>query len=407
MIAHCDDDFLEQAVASVIDRVDEFVFVDGAYEWVAPFLTQSGIDPERSGQKTYDILTTFGSKVKYFAGVWQDELQKRSFGYSKCQGDTIIRIDADEIFDFDDSTYEAFLRSKHGVAEMDFPLLLSSHSQRLQIGLRTTPRQSVVFKTSHFRSPSDHCAWLWLVLTPAERERLGPVEQIHLFPDPVIRAAHLTVFRTPTTAVNRARFYTLQHVRATGQLGWDYSQTTGTKPHEKIAQIFDLMSAEEYTSYLEGHDIVSGLAPMDGFGVAPVEPFSPAIQTQIEAAERLHRQSTDALLDFSRHPRVVVSGSESVISIVSLLKGGATRIEIETADPLESCTGRLRLLLDAREDQKGWDVAQVVLTLDGTRSIVDFDQMDFSRALEAVLIFCPLTTGSIEKTRITGLRVLK
>ena len=84
MIAHCDNDFLEQSIASVIDRVDELVFVDGAYTWVAPFLAQSGIDPERSWQKTHDILAAFGSKVRYYSGLWDGELHKRSFGYDKC-----------------------------------------------------------------------------------------------------------------------------------------------------------------------------------------------------------------------------------------------------------------------------------------------------------------------------------
>ncbi len=42
MIAHCDDDFLQAAIASVIDRVDEVVFVDGAYAWVAPFFARAG-----------------------------------------------------------------------------------------------------------------------------------------------------------------------------------------------------------------------------------------------------------------------------------------------------------------------------------------------------------------------------
>ena len=64
--------------------------------------------------------------MRYSRGLWDGELHKRSFGFDKCRGDTIIRIDADEIFDFDDSAYEAFLRSDHGVGEMEFPPATSS-----------------------------------------------------------------------------------------------------------------------------------------------------------------------------------------------------------------------------------------------------------------------------------------
>jgi hypothetical protein len=40
----------------------ELVFVDGAYTWVAPLLARSGMDPERSWQKTHDILAPFGTE---------------------------------------------------------------------------------------------------------------------------------------------------------------------------------------------------------------------------------------------------------------------------------------------------------------------------------------------------------
>jgi hypothetical protein len=408
MISHCDDDFLEQAIASVIERVDELVFVDGAYRWVAPLLARSGMDPERSGQKTHDILASFGSKIRYFQGLWDDELHKRSFGYSQCQGDMIIRIDSDEIFDFDDNAYEAFLRSDHGVGEMEFPLLLTPHSQRLQSGLRATPRQCAVFKSSYFHSPLDHCAWLWLVLTPEERERLGAVEQRCLYPEPVIRTAHLTALRTPRTAVNRARFYTLQYFRSTGEFDWTYDQTAVNQPEDKIPQIFNLMSADEYSSYLEGHEIVSGFPPMDGFHIASVRTWSSDVQAQVLAAETLRRQSVDALLDFSRHPRVVVSGTSSMINITTLLKGGATSIEIETAAPLESGGGQLYFLRNTTKAQTDSNITPAFFAVDGTKTVVTFDRViDTAPVLEAVLIFHPVTRAPLKKTCITGLRVLK
>lgn len=406
MIAHCDDDFLEPAIASVIDRVDELVFVDGAYSWVAPFFAQSGVDPERSWEKTHDILSHFGSKVKYFSGIWDDELHKRTFGYDQCAGDTIIRIDADEIFDFDNDAFDAFMRSDAGVAEMEFPLLLTEHSQRLQTGLNATPKQCAVFKSGYFRSPLDHCAWLWLVLTPEERARFRPIDQGYLYHDPVIRTAHLTAFRTPRTAVNRARFYTLQYIRTAGQLNWGYDQTPVSRPEDKIPQIFNLMSADEYSSYLEGHDIVSGFPMMDGFHVAPVMSFSPAVQAQVVAAQALHREGVDALLDLAAHPRMVVSKTISMINVTSALRQGATGFEIETADPLESCSGHLFFLLDTPDEQTGQNLAPAWFSVAGTSSVAKFGKVDMSRVLEAVLVFSPVTRAPLKKTCITGLRLL-
>lgn len=405
MIAHSDDDFLDQAIASVIDRVDELVFVDGAYKWVAPFFEKMGIDPERSWQKTHDILSKYGSKIKYHSGIWDDELHKRSFGYDQCEGDVIIRIDADEIFQFDDAQYDAFLASDKGVAEMEFPFLLTPESQRLQAELNHTPKQCAVFKAGHFRSPLDHCAYLWLVLTPEERARCREPNWEYLYGEPIIKTAHLTAFRTPRTSVNRARFYTLQYIRTAGHLPWAFDQTPVTRPEDKIPQIFNLMTADEYSSFLEGHDIVSGFANMQDFRVTPYS-FDGPVQAQVEAAFSLRNNSVAALLDFTDHPRVVVSKAVSMVDVTSLVAKGVTKLEITTEDALESCSGHLYFLLTTADDQIGKNLAPAIFQTEGRTSVASFAAVDMSRVLQAVLMVCPVTPAPLKKTRITGLQVL-
>ena len=132
------------------------------------------------------------------------------------------------------------------------------------------------------------------------------------------------------------------------------------------------------------------------------------VQAQVLDAGTLHRQSVDALLDFARHPRVVVSGTSSMINITTLLKGGATSIEIETAAPLESCGGQLYFLINTTKDQTGSNVAPALFAVDGTRTVVTVDRLaDTAPVLEAVLILYPVTRSPLKKTCITGLRVLK
>lgn len=405
MIAHCDDDFLEQAIASVIDRVDELVFVDGAYRWVAPFFEAAGIDPARSWQRTHDILSKFAPKIRYFSGLWDDELHKRSFAWSQCEGDVIIRIDADEILHFDDEAFVAFLMSDKGVGQMEIPFMLTPHSERLKIGLDETPCLCAVFKASHFRSPVQHCAYLWLILTEAERKRCGAMNPDYVYQPALIKTAHLTGMRTPRTAVNRARFYTLHYVRQTGQLQWAYAQTPVSSPEEKIGQIFNLMSADEYTSYLEGHEIVSGFALMQGFRVAPYHFDGTPVQAQLDAAYDVYNAGLADLLDFAARPRTVVSGTHTIINVTSLIRKGVTAFEVEFADPVQQAPAHLQFLLDRSEEQSGSNLAPVFAKVDGKVACYSFNRVEDARVLQAVLFLTAKTEPPRNKTQIVRLTI--
>lgn len=55
-----DWDLLEVALKSIADYVDELVVVDGAYEWMVPYLVATGSDPSRSDKRVYDIIRASG-----------------------------------------------------------------------------------------------------------------------------------------------------------------------------------------------------------------------------------------------------------------------------------------------------------------------------------------------------------
>lgn len=398
MIAHCDDDFLQAAIDSVIDHVDEFIFVDGAYAWIASSFETVGLDPSRSWQTTHDILARYGDKIRYFSGVWDDELHKRSFGYSQCRGDIIIRIDADEIFEWDDAAYEDFLHSDKSIAEMAFPYLLGARAQRLDAATTQTPKQACVFKAARLSTALEHCAYLWLVLTDDERSRCGAPDWRGLYAEPVINTAHLTAMRTPRTAVNRARFYTFQHVRTTGSLSWPYQQRPVARPEDRIAQIFDFLTPEELSSWLEGQEIVSGFAHMKGYRVAPVT-FGDAVTQQIEQASACHDQALYALLDFAAHPRTVISDVITQIDVTALLRRGVSQFELEFADDMEHVTGHLHLLLDTTEDQSGRNLEPVHSHTDGRIVTSFFQPLDMSKVMQAVFVLNPVIKGA-QKTRL-------
>ena len=403
MIGHCDDDFLEQAIESIIDRVDELIFVDGAYEWVAPFFASAGVDPSSSWPSTHAILAKFGDKIKYFSGLWADELHKRSFAWSQCNGDIIIRIDADEILDFDDDEFAAFMMSDKGVAQTEIPFMLTASSERLKADLTLTPRLCAIFKASHFRSPLQHCSYLWLILTEAERQRCGPMEPQFVYEPAVMRTAHLTGMRTPRTAVNRARFYSLQYVRVTGQLQWPYDQTPVHSPEDRIPQIFNLLSADEYTSYLEGHDIVSGFASMQDFRVAPFSFAGTDVEDHVRSAYANYNKGLENLLDFAGHPRTVVSRSNTLINITALIRRGVTQFEIEFADPVEAAPAHMQIMYDSAEDQMGRFLRAVVAKVEGKIATYSYQVLEDPDILQVCLLVCPQVAGALNKTQIVRL----
>ena len=401
MIAHCDDDFLEQAIDSVINHVEELVFVDGAYKWVAPFFRASGLDPERSWQRTHDILAKYGSKVRYFSGLWDDELHKRAFGYDQCLHDVIIRIDADDVLEFDDALYEDFLKSRKGVAHMEYPYMLTPNQQRLKTNLATTPGQCAIFKAGHFRTPLQHCSYLWLVLTEEERARCQPLVQDYIYEPSVIRTAHLTALRTPRTSVNRSRFYNLQYVRITGHNHWSNHQAPAASPDARILQILDFMSADDYTSFLEGHEIVSGFASMQDFKIAPYH-FAEKVSDVVSQACANYDHALAELLDFAARPRVVVSEMPTMINVTQLLRRKFSRFDITFADDMVSANGHLQLLFDSDDDQAAHNPQAVHCQVNGKTAHYSFDLIDDLRVLQAVFTLLPIAAQE-RKTRIVDL----
>lgn len=403
MIAHCDDDYLAEAIASIIDHVDELVFVDGAYAWVAPFLPDVGIDPERSWQSTYDILARYGGKVKVFTGVWQDELEKRAFGFAQCSGDFIIRIDADEVFTLDAGAFFRFRWSGRAMADMEFPYLLTGDRQRLQDGLAETPRQVCAFRRRAFATPYEHCAYLWLVLTDAERSRCPPADgRKRVYRERVAKTAHLTALRTPRTSVNRARYYTLQHIRSTGEMPFGLTAPEGASGDERIALMLEAVGAETYSGYLEGHAIVSGFTHMDGFHIAPYALPPAAADVAARAVETRHRAMAD-MLDFATRPRLVINGIHTIIDVTPALKTGMTGVTLTFSDDIVHAAGHFELLSGDRTAGADRLMVGFITTVDGNRVRHVFAPVEVADVLQATMVLLTQAAPDAKVTRLVDI----
>jgi hypothetical protein len=212
-----DWDLLAPALRSVADRVDEIIVVDGAYAWMRPYFDKAGRDPSCSLPKVYDVLAEFGGKIRVINGIWENELEKRIAGYSACAGRYRYRVDADEIFFFDEPAVARFFTSGAAVGQMEMPVYVAPGLISGRAG-ENIPRQSFLFDSDRI-SAHEHLSYLWLVLPEWERRKFGDPIQELIFGEPLAFNAHLTHWRPPSSALARARFYIMNYMRQFGGPG--------------------------------------------------------------------------------------------------------------------------------------------------------------------------------------------
>jgi hypothetical protein len=204
---------LGPAMASIEPLVDEIVVVDGAYAWVAPHLPPRR-DPSRSDSRVRDALAPFARKTRFVEGVWRHEMEKRMAGFEACRGRYVLKADADEIV-FPTEAWSRFFSSGSAVGLTEMLNYLAPGWIEGRPGT-TLPDQGVLFDREIISAP-EHLSYLWLV-HPGEADTvLPPPRPERIFTIPVARNAHLTHWRPPETAVNRARFYVLNLHRRTGR----------------------------------------------------------------------------------------------------------------------------------------------------------------------------------------------
>ena len=75
--------FIEIAVRSILEQAYariELIVVDGAYEWMAPFLRSTGRNPLKSDDIIYQKIQASGIPYKVINKIWKNEVEKRIAG---------------------------------------------------------------------------------------------------------------------------------------------------------------------------------------------------------------------------------------------------------------------------------------------------------------------------------------
>ncbi len=295
-----DGNFLEAVLGHVKDHVDELIVVDGAYEWMVPYLEQMGVDPLRSGEATYDAIRASGIPCRTINRIWKNELEKRKTGYEECSHRYVMRVDADEVMFFDDRCLEEFVGSGCVVAEMQFPLYLAPGWVIGNGSIFKYPAQCLMFDSARISS-TRHLEYLWLVI-PADsletRSKTYPV-----FEKPIAFAAHLSAWRSGDAAVNRAVFYVSNWMRKHG-VPW-VSGRPGSAP-VAFDQLFKFIPVDKFRDVMTRSHVAFGvttLSPGDVILPSPLSKeheseFSNYYDSYLDSLTSLNKQLSDRMQAF-------------------------------------------------------------------------------------------------------------
>ena len=319
-----DWDILPEALASIDPLVDEIVVVDGAYDWIVPFL--EGRDGRRSRDEVYDALAPYSSKVKVINQTWTDEVQKRRAGFDACSGRFVLRHDADEVFFIDEDAVERFLKSNKAVSQIDMPIFVTP--DRVRVTANNSPQcQGALFDSKHIDS-TDHLNYLWLVL-PKELE-LGRPKQHLIAHEPFAFVPHLTAWRTPVTSTSRALFYSMLYVRNGG--------------HFPLTEL-EMQQSGSFRESLLGHSIVAG--PLDMGDCRPVAP--PMTSAQIALLRPLYDRYLQSLATLNRNleeGRMMLNGGRYSIDLTSEAACASAGSQFRYGGNVLSCEAFLTTIAD-------------------------------------------------------------
>jgi hypothetical protein len=242
-----DSEFLLPALRSIAPYVDELVIVDGAYAWLAPYLSALGHDVARSDERVYDAIQSSGIPYRVISRVWDNQIEKRLAGYAACTRRHILRIDADEILFVDGSELERFLSRQGAVGQVLMPTYVApGWVAAPPSGDAPLPRQCVLFDRTQV-SPDIHLNYLWLVRDVDKLPKSGE-RPFAVYGNPLGTIAHLTIWRAPPGSVYRAESYVLHHMLKNG-VAW-LPQLRG-KPLESIAELLAIVPASSVRNVVE------------------------------------------------------------------------------------------------------------------------------------------------------------
>ena len=153
-----DLDFLEDILKGINKYVDEIIIVDGPFKYCVNFLNSVNLfyDENNKPEKLKNIIYN-NNKIKYFYNIWENEKEKRIFGYSQCTNDIILLVDADEFFVFDIEAINLFIKSDKYVSGFKI-----NNMNRINVNIEKETIKYIMFKKKKINA-LQHLSYTWLI----------------------------------------------------------------------------------------------------------------------------------------------------------------------------------------------------------------------------------------------------
>jgi hypothetical protein len=188
---------LNYIIPQLIDIVDEILIVDGPYQWCIEPFKQAGVYYEANPPEIQQLMNQYQDKIKYTYHVFQDEHEKRLYGYNQCTYDCILLIDSDELLYLTKNHLQQFLESNKPVGSC--PIINMCNFGYLFT--KDVVRKNIFFNRKVI-SAEDHIDYLWLV---GIKQKLPNYEYVYHIQSCLIY--HLSLFRTKESLVTKYIFY--------------------------------------------------------------------------------------------------------------------------------------------------------------------------------------------------------
>jgi len=157
IILYSDYGFLDLLLEILNNNIDEIVIIDGPYNYCVPILKKLNLYYEQDNSPIKIFLNKYTSKIKYFYKHFENEKEKRIFGYEQCTGDIILLADTDEIYLINNNTINTFYNSNKSVISFDIYNMC-----RYNIAFDKKCKKFIMFKKKNINA-LEHLSYTWLV----------------------------------------------------------------------------------------------------------------------------------------------------------------------------------------------------------------------------------------------------
>ena len=97
IILYSDLGFLNNIISNIYENVDEIILVDGPYSYNIDVFKKLNLfyDSSNKPDELIKILLKYSGKIKYVYNIFENEEQKRIFGFEQCSNDLVLLVDCD------------------------------------------------------------------------------------------------------------------------------------------------------------------------------------------------------------------------------------------------------------------------------------------------------------------------